>query len=268
MSAASKGRAGPVHAGSARSSQHSHSPLVVRYMRRMKRQRVYAYEVRWRETSRAGMPGAPVTVRMVVAGAQVIPTERSLDPSRPHDRAIFYVTPLARGWLRGERLEVLADGRKVQEIPLPSKVVSQRLTWVLLLLTFVVPWLWSSWIKQEQFTSADKQLGTRIERFVYAEFPQAPSILKEKYPDIADALVDARFYVKDGINWLHHQSLDYPIGFYLGAFLAALTLISLVIHRDLRQRRVGPPIPVPEADEGARATMTPRSSAAAVESFG
>jgi hypothetical protein len=136
-------------AGAARSAGRYETtlpPLVVRYMRRMKRQRVYSYEVSWKDSRRSS--GSPVVVRLIVAGAQVVPSERTLDPAEPKSKAIFYVTPLARkGWLRGERLEVLHDGRKLQEIRLPSKVVSQRLTWVLLGLAIVIPWLWLSQVE-------------------------------------------------------------------------------------------------------------------------
>src|SRR4051812_39329760 len=75
-----------------------------------------------------------------MAGAQVVPAEQTLDPANFDDRATFYVTPLAKGWLRGERLEVLQNGRKVQEIRLPCKVTTQRWTWFFLLLTIFVGW--------------------------------------------------------------------------------------------------------------------------------
>ena len=55
-------------------------------------------------------------------------------------KAIFYVTPLARGWLPNLQLEVLYQGRKVQEIAMAGKVVSQRFTWLLLFCTLIVPW--------------------------------------------------------------------------------------------------------------------------------
>jgi hypothetical protein len=114
-------------------------PLRVRYYRQMKPQRVYIAEVSWQGSARAVR--GEVTVRLIAAGAQVLPTEQVMDAALPGTKAFFYVTPLARGWLRNEKLEVLVRGRKVQEIPMATKVVSQRLTWFLLLCTFLLPWL-------------------------------------------------------------------------------------------------------------------------------
>src|SRR5688572_25987131 len=116
-------------------------PLVVRYPRRLRPQKVYTVQVSWKTREKPKVAGArPYTVRLVMAGAQVVPAEQWMDPNKPAARANFYVTSLARrGWLKGERLEVLADGEKVQEIGLPAKVTTQRTTWILLLLTFLIP---------------------------------------------------------------------------------------------------------------------------------
>src|SRR6202023_3067217 len=95
-------------------------------------------EVFWQKADKP--PHGEVTVRLIVAGAQVLPTEQIMDAAKPDVRAIFYVTPLAKGWLRHEKLEVLSHGRKVQEIPMATKVVTQRLTWFLLFCTFFMPW--------------------------------------------------------------------------------------------------------------------------------
>ena len=80
-------------------------------------------------------------VRLIMAGAQVVPAEQTLDPSDGDAKVTFYVTPLAKGWLRGERVEVLQNGRKVGELRTAAKVTTQRLTLALLVLTFLVPWL-------------------------------------------------------------------------------------------------------------------------------
>jgi len=124
-------------------------PLQVRYYRRMHRQRVYAVTVSWHNKDERRPPAGtgPVLLRLLMAGAQVVPSEQPLDPARRDARATFYVTPLARGWLRGERLEVLVDGRKVQEMPLMVNVSSQKMTWVLLALTILVPWCLLTYFK-------------------------------------------------------------------------------------------------------------------------
>jgi len=104
--------------------------LRVRYFRQMKARRVSTVEVGWRNSDRP-RTGA-VTVRLFAPGAQVAPSEIGLDASKPDAKAVFYVTPLVKGWLRGEKLLVLSQGRKIQEMPLASKVVTQGLTWFFL----------------------------------------------------------------------------------------------------------------------------------------
>src|SRR5262245_23436911 len=117
-------------------------PLRVVYYRRMRSQRVYTFKVGWsnKEQSRPPAGARPVTLRLLMAGAQVVPSEQTLDPTKPDASARFYVTPLAKGHLHGERLEILIDDRKVQEVPLQCRVTSQRSTIALLLLTILVPW--------------------------------------------------------------------------------------------------------------------------------
>src|SRR4051812_35734299 len=91
--------------------------LQVRYYKKMRANRVYPVVVSWKQSGRGRTAGgSPVLVRLVMAGAQVVPSEHPLAPADADGRATFYVTPLAKGWLRGERLEVIQDGHKVQEI--------------------------------------------------------------------------------------------------------------------------------------------------------
>src|SRR5205085_1345221 len=130
----------PQRSGSVRESSRSPGgtrTIQVRYYRRMRPNRVYPVVVSWQSSGRAA---EPVVVRLVMAGAQVVPAEQPLAGAEADGRATFYVTPLAKGQLRGERLEVLQDGKKVQEIKLPCKVTTQRLTWFFLLLTVLVCW--------------------------------------------------------------------------------------------------------------------------------
>jgi hypothetical protein len=221
-------------------------------MRRMKRQRVYTYEVRWQAGGRRPAAANAVAVRLVVPGAQVVPPERPLDPARPDDRALFYVTPLADGWLRGERLEALVDGRKVQELPLPSRVVNQRVTWALLVLAVLVPWLWNLYIKGPDQayvpgTNVQKYLDTNLEPF--ADFG------KEHGVDLTDTLHEVTRHVQDNLDGVHAMTWDYDrehvgsIALYIAGVLLVLTLVSSFLHREKRKRRVGNPIPLPEGDE-------------------
>jgi hypothetical protein len=63
----------------------------------------------------------------------------TMDPNQSRIAATFYVTPLAHGGLRNEKVEVLHQGKKIQEIRLPCNVTSQRGTLVWFLLAFLVP---------------------------------------------------------------------------------------------------------------------------------
>lgn len=125
---------------SAGSSAGALPALRVRYYKRMRQNKVYPVVVGWK-SRKGGGDSTPTQVRLIMAGAQVVPSEHTLDPSDPDAKVTFYVTPLAKGWLRGERAEVLQNGRKVGELRLPAKVNSQRLTLLLLVLTFLLPWL-------------------------------------------------------------------------------------------------------------------------------
>src|SRR5262249_19492101 len=85
--------------------------IRVRYYKRMRPNKAYPVHVTWR-TPASGRSASsdPVTVRLVMGGAQVVPAEQPLDLADPDAHATFYVTPLAKGWLRGERLEVVQNG--------------------------------------------------------------------------------------------------------------------------------------------------------------
>lgn len=119
-------------------------PLSIRFHRQMKPQRVYPLVV---EVAR-GPKGSPASgearttlvLRPVISGAHVVPVEQKLNASKPGERATFYVTPLARGRLSYARLEVVHQGQVVEKIHLTMRGTTQRLTWVLALLTFLIPW--------------------------------------------------------------------------------------------------------------------------------
>lgn len=111
--------------------------VVARYSRRMKPQRVYKLVV---ELQGAGTSAAaPVFVHPIIPGALVTPAELTLDPMVTGSKATFHITPLARGTLRGARLDIFHQGKLVQEIALGMRCVTQRLTWVLAVLTILVP---------------------------------------------------------------------------------------------------------------------------------
>jgi hypothetical protein len=268
MAASPKGRPAAAKAGrgSARNS-NTLPALVVRYQRRMKPQQVYPCDVRWKSSPRGGA-GGPLVVRLVMAGAQVVPSERTLDPDRPSDKALFYVTPLARGWLRGERVEVLRDGRKVQEIPLRSKVVTQRLTWALLVLTLVLPWLWQAHLREADVP------GTQLERYLEKHAPNVPDFIEDKVPAVGDFrlgefLESIPGHLKTNLDGLFGMAreLHYFV-LYLAGGLLLLTILSWFFHREKKNKKVGSPIPLPESDEEEAGAHAGRRGATAAEVIG
>lgn len=114
------------------------SRLRVSFYRRVKPQRVYPLTV---QPTVQGKPqqGAPVVVRPIVPGAQVSPTECTLDLAKSDARATFQVMPVARGGLRDARVEVLSGGKVVETIKLPMYATTQRFTWLLFALMFLIP---------------------------------------------------------------------------------------------------------------------------------
>jgi len=111
--------------------------------------KVYPVQVGWKGTRKGSTETGNVQVRLIMAGAQVVPSEQPLDPAEPQATVTFYVTPLAKGWLRGERAEVIQNGRKIGEVRTPTKVITQRKTWLLLLLTLLLPWMLGNFFGHE-----------------------------------------------------------------------------------------------------------------------
>src|SRR5689334_7664682 len=94
--------------GRGRSEGGSLGPVQVRYYKKMKLQRVYPVVVRWGRRDRRAPAGTPpITLRLLMGGAQVVPAEQQISANDPDATATFYVTPVATGSLRNEKLEVL-----------------------------------------------------------------------------------------------------------------------------------------------------------------
>jgi hypothetical protein len=228
----------------------------------MRPNRVYPVVVSWRGGARAA---APVTVRLLMAGAQVVPAEQILEPGGD-GRVTFYVTPIARGWMRGERLEVLQDGRKVQEIRLPCKATTQRLTWLLLLLTIITAWWVVPLLTDEaeelikpseqdvimgnpkQYLKGKRALEQRFKSYLPRMLPVAEKYLPE---DVTRNLVkDIPEQVGSSIYVLYsYETMDkYPIAEAILGVLILLTLFSWFMHLERRKRRVGRALPVGGGD--------------------
>jgi hypothetical protein len=245
----------------AKGSQRTITPLVVRYPRRMRPHRVHTVTVGWRSLEKPRLsPGTgPFTVRLIMPGTQVVPTEQPIDPSKPTARATFYVTPLARrGWLRGERLEVLYDGEKLQEIGLPTKVVSQLATWILLFLTIFLP---SYYLNEVKFTAQEKAR-------MYAEggpWVLLVNNLKQDVPIVVQAGEWAHDndldldFVRSFYTWFHaliiqdevfgaKEKYDANIALWLAGIFLILTIVSWLTHREKIVTKSGQPLAMPEEE--------------------
>jgi hypothetical protein len=241
----------------------THPPLVVRYYKRMKKQKVYTAQVSWQSPPSKGKSAEPYTVRLVAPGAQVVPTERIMDPAKATDKAIFYVTPIAaKGQLRGERLEVLQQGQKVQEIALPARISSIRWFWIFLLLAFLVPCLL---INKVQDPSGGKALGfndtqwsklkVSVDKSLDKHTP-IPTVVKggkvsqHLSEDVDEALKN---FVVVGYDVLNQDTVMYDgnryhanIPFWTGVAFLVLAVLAWLLGREKRRKAVGKPVPIAE----------------------
>jgi hypothetical protein len=221
---------------------------VVDFYRKMRRDRVYPLRLAWRNTPPPGASWPQVVARPIVPGALVTPAQQPV--AATDAETVFYVTPLGRGRAPGARIELTPPQGPAQQILLPLKVVTQRLTKFLLLLTLVVPPLLyyvtrDGRLEGDVFkqvpgpAGADKQ-KTHLVR-IKAEpgellamwfkdarnFPQVPNVTEE----MADGLGQA-------YTFLCTVAGADPLAVYVAGFLLFLTIASWLTHLGARDRRV------------------------------
>jgi hypothetical protein len=230
----------------ARPAERGLPALRVRFYRRMKRQRVYNAVVTWDSEFAYRGPDQNVVVRLIAPGAQVVPAEAKLDPNDAADKAMFHVTPLAKGWLTGQKLEVTVNGKKVQEMVLPSKVVSHRATWICFLLMFLGPWFMHEVVGGP---TIDVYAATTANRFIADNVPETPEFIQENLEFVHTGLLDLRAMVADAWEVLHYMVWEEPVPFYVGAAFFVLTIVFLVLRADRRKTRVGKPLFLPKTSD-------------------
>jgi hypothetical protein len=233
----------------------------------MRAQRVYPVVVRWGKSRHTDHHSHPVDVRLIGGGAQIVPSEHTLDPAKPDRTATFYLTPLAQGWLRGVRVEVIHQGRKVQEIPLASKTVSQRGTFILLLLTFLVPWflLWAfkynapTVLEKQKFQTdkgivvlevkSNKLPGEAIQRGLDENIPPAPDMLYENLFPTFQFLTSLTSYIGMFYDLIYTKinMENVPLAYYAFWILLFLTACSFLFSLEKRKRKVARAIELPAA---------------------
>lgn len=236
-------RAAPAPAGYARGrNENMLPPLRVTYYRQMRRQRVYQATVSWYNGSKMRPPSGvePIRVRLIIAGAQIVPSEQVLDPSDPEAAVSFYVTPLADGKLRAEHLEVLIQGRKVKEVLLPARVVTQRRTWMMLLLAVLMPWMINTYVRPP---AAGEMVPLEAKDF------NLPKYVTTRVPQLPDMLNNVSVYTTAALHSLHEQVKSDILEVYWCAGFLVLTVLSWWMRLSKRKRRVGNPIPLPRPAE-------------------
>jgi hypothetical protein len=236
----------------------------------MNPRRDYPLRVEWqtvdgRRPTRSTTP--PVVVRPFIPGALVTPAEQTLDPSATDTS--FSVTPLALGTMRDARVDLIPAHGAQTAVTLPLKLLSQRLTKFLLLLTFLVPVLLLC-VKYMHLEAPPEELkpsaaasqsnkpsppskegfvpkeipvqdrapstiprsrGKSLEYYVERNLPHIPNITKP----VAEALGDAYLF----LDTLSDQE---PLAFYIAIPLVLLTGTSWLAHRSARGRRRSSPL--------------------------
>jgi hypothetical protein len=231
-------------------SDRKKKPLHFRYHTVMKPQRIYPLTVEVptsRKDGEAGGVGTVIVVRPVIAGAQVVPAEQRLDTSEPENQVTFYVTPLARGRLPQARVEVFAPGQAPQDVPMPMKAMTQRLSWLLLVLAFVLPWFMVKITKGDWrpsgVTSSGKTEPAAVLR-ARVRSALAEDLFRAEIPLINEPGVLGRFTIADGVADLAetgYAGLDEgvrsnrwaPISCVLMLLLA---FVSWMVHRTRKVR--------------------------------
>ncbi len=218
-------------------------PLAIKYPRQMKLQRIYPVTVKWAEQEGFRTGGIrQVTLRLLMAGGQVLPGEQTLD-AQADAQVTFYVTPLGVGWLREQRLEVLIRGRKVQEIPLSSKVTCHAWTKFFLLMVFVGPWLLGL------MYAAGSGLISKVTTENIPEIAALDKISMQEKWQAAKIWAGDTYGTLWAKLWSANEEDPNLWGFVAVVAFLGLALLSAWWHRDVRRTKVSEKIPIPESDD-------------------
>jgi hypothetical protein len=221
-------------------------PLQVRYFKVMRRGLTYPVQISWKSAER-GVAAKPVTLRLEVAGALVVPAERVMRPNDPDDETTFFVTPLSSGKLRHCVIEVRQDNAKLFEMPLKARVGTRWFTLFLIVMAFLVPWLLVNYCKTP--FQIDK-LGPKdsLKVLIEGNTPELDE-LAEKLPESMPIKVWVRDGTEHVATWyaqLHEWCNEYPIALYTALGFLVLALFSAWRNRPKRKWRTSEPIPLPE----------------------
>lgn len=214
----------------------------VRYCRRMKVQGVYRMMVELRaiEPKGASAAGAgdSLIARPLISGAQVQPAEQELGPKASNNRIYFAITPLAKGRLKDARLQLLHQGRLLEEIKTPMTGTSKRTAWLLFLATLL------AFSFLVGLLPALPDLSThKVRDAVVEKWPDYDEHVPEGLHEYLD-----RMMIADHLQKGYDELAGVPhLSFYTTAGLLILTLFSWFFNRGvlLRKTRKGKPLMLP-----------------------
>src|SRR5207302_2149395 len=100
-------------------------------------------------------------------------------------------TPLGKGKLRHHVVELHYDNVKIYEMPLKVKVGTQRFTWFLFLMTFLVPWALANYCKEPYVRDG---LGPK---------ESMTDLIQKNLPDLSGMtrLLGEWFAITDWLKW-------------------------------------------------------------------
>jgi hypothetical protein len=224
--------------------------LLVRYYKRMRAGRVYPVHVCWKKAER-GVAGKAITLKLTIPGAHVVPTERTLKPTDPEDKAVFFATPLASGKLHGSSLESWYQETKVQDMPLPCKVTSQFWTWFFLVMTLLAPAFLLHYCKYHPYQRDALSPKASLQKTLGENLPDK-TLLKDLFSGFDDFFDSVDGGLQNGITEIgetYAALIDacnaYPIPLAVGLVFLVLTLLSAWWHGAKRKKRLGDPISIP-----------------------
>lgn len=222
----------------------------IRYCRRMKVQGVYRMQVELRAVEPKGASAAgagdSLIARPLISGAQVQPAEQELGPKASNNKIYFAITPLAKGRLKDARLQLLHQGRLLEEIKTPMTGTSKRATGLLFLATLAA----LAFLVGLLPALPDLSNGKIVESLA----------VQQKLPDYDEHLPPEQIesFGRMGIALQLQQGYDAlmetpNLNFWIFAGLLLLTLVSWFLNRGVlfRKTRKGKPLMLPSLPQQA-----------------
>jgi hypothetical protein len=202
-------------------------------------------------------------VRPVIPGTLVTPAEQTLTATASPARVMFYVTPLVKGRIREARVEVGPPHGTSAEVTLPMRVVTQRLTKWLLLLTVVLPCVLFYYTAYQPLKGTIPHKSPTGTVWVAGNPGDVLEYrIKNVLRDFPEAVRDNVAYgLGKAYEWLWNLTTEgMPLSLYLAVALLVLTGASWLARRPARGRRRSKPLHFTRLS-GVGSTTVPRGHA-------